>query len=270
MILPVLVAILTCSQSSPERVTSARAQAEALFAQENITLVDGMVASDKGVDDLYDSRLGLLRSKRRPTRQEIAVYGTHRMAWTALLASSHDYALVLEDDFRVIDAKTVVDCLNNLADLMGGNRNLVKLFDFPRHDPVGAAIATTVKAIRLVKWARPRAGMVAYFISRQGAERYLTRGKVFRAVDEDIKYYWELGLDVWSVPGNAVVDGSAELGGSLVEQSRLGSKRRSISRSLHGLMLNISRDVMNWRAFERYRARHGYETTYMQSGDPEG
>ena len=57
----------------------------------------------------------------------------------------------------------------------------------------GAAKAGDVE---IVNYVAPTAGMVAYLASREGAQRFLSRSQVFRRIDEDTKYYWELGLPV--------------------------------------------------------------------------
>ena len=255
---PLLVTVLSCKLTREQRVASALAQVRSVLGSCDTIVIDGLIGTDSAVDDLYAGIRGAIQSKRRPTRPEIAVYGTHRMAWRSLLESDSDYALVLEDDFKFSDSALVQRCAESIAALMSDGRNVIKLFDFPRRNSGGAHIGINVNDISLVKWQRPRAGMVAYFISREGAKRYLARDRIFRAVDEDVKYYWELGLDVWSVSGNSVAECSEELGGSSLDEHRENSRQRSILRSIHGLALSGSRDVQNRLAFFRYCKNHGY------------
>lgn len=250
---PVLV--LTCRLSPPGRVAHARAQAEALFGPGRAVVIEGVIGSDPQVDALLDAPRARLLSKRPPGRGEIAAYATHRLAWERLLAGGAGQALVLEDDFRAVDTGLVRAVAERAGDLLSGGANIVKLFDFPRDRRArNACIRRRVAGIPLVKWRHPRAGMVAYLISREGAARFLARRAVFRAVDEDIKHFWELGLDVWSVPGNPVVDASAELGGSLLEEARQAGRRRGPLRSLHGLVLSAHRDWRTRQAFQRRTA----------------
>lgn len=246
------VFILTCQISPPGRLLHAEEQVHRLFGTEHVIIVDGVIDTDPRVDALFDPRSARLWSKRAPTRGEIAAYGTHRLAWETLLMSSWSHALIFEDDFHIQDEDTIRMVFENAAQLLADGRNIVKLFDFPRERTRNICIRQIISGLPLVKWQRPRAGMVGYLISREGAQRFLARERIFRAVDEDIKYFWELGLDVWSIPQNAVVDASMALGGSLLEDNRAGAKRRNPMRSLHGLALNTHRD---WRLRLEFRRR---------------
>jgi len=247
--------VLTCRKSPPNRLDHALAQAGVIGLPPAI--IDGAVAEDPAVDALFDEGRARLLSKRPPARVGIAACATHRMAWAALLAGPWRQALVLEDDGQVVDPGRVRAAIAAAGALLADGRHLVKLFDFPRRRARHLAVTRTVAGIELVKWQRPRAGLVAYLISRDGAARLLARGRVFRVVDEDIKYAWEFGLDVWSIPGNPVVEASAALGGSLIEASRLATRRPSAWRSAKGIVLNLHRDWMTRRHFRRSIARAG-------------
>lgn len=243
--------ILTCTASPPDRLPSALREARSLVPAERIVVVDGMVASAPDVRANFDARRARLHSKWVPTSGEIAAYETHRRAWRRLLDGPWLQALVVEDDFRVRHPALVAACLANATDLLGDGRDIVKLFDFPRHGPRGKAIVADAAGIPLVKWGHPRAGMVAYLISRAGAAKFLARQRFFRVVDEDIKYFWELGLDIWSLPVNAVVDASHELGGSTIDEERRGIRRRSPLRTLHGMAISVHRKLVNAHVFGR-------------------
>lgn len=219
-------------------------QAEQLFGAQRVDIVHGFIAEDCAVDALFDRRRARWLSKRPPTRAEVAAYASHRLAWQRLLQGSHEAALILEDDFQVCDPQVVRRAIAASGELLSGGRHLIKLFDFPRQRGRDRSIRCSVAGLDLIKWERTRAGLVGYLISREGAARLLARNRVFRVVDEDIKFFWELGLDIWSIPGNPVVDASHEIGGSLLEGGRQASRRRSVRRSLHGLLLNLHRDVM--------------------------
>lgn len=246
--------ILTCKLSPSQRVAHAQKQAHRLFGPDRVFVIDGFITSDAKVDDLFDARLARLLSKRSPTGGEIATYATHRLGWETLLSSSWSQALFLEDDFLAEDDDLISRVVDNADRLLADGRNIVKLFDFPRERTRNLCIKRTVAGIPLIKWQRPRAGMVGYLLSRNGAQRFLSRERVFRAVDEDLKYFWELGLDIWSVPGNAVVDISASLGGSLLESERVDAKKRNLLRSLQGLLLNAHRDWHTRKAFRQRKA----------------
>ena len=203
--------------------------------------VDGFVGEDSIVDALYDGAANARNCKRGLSRAEIGIYASHRLAWQRLLDRGDAAALLLEDDFFFRDPALVEAILRNWKALLGDGRDIVKLFDFERRSSNVAVFAERVAGIDLVKWRSPTAGMVAYLISREGARKLLARGRIFRPVDEDIKYFWELGLNVWSTLGNPVTEISGDLGGSLVNDERERLKQRVLIRSLWGNLLTLDR-----------------------------
>jgi GR25 family glycosyltransferase involved in LPS biosynthesis len=222
-----------------------------------VQIVDGFVSTDPEVDTLFDHERARSWSKRIPSRAEIAAYATHRLAWKTLLDDGRDFALILEDDFLLRDPALVKTALDGAPALLADGRNLIKLFDFPR-DQSSSGIRIEIGTIPLVKWPRTRAGLVGYILSREGAERRLERQKIFRVVDEDIKFFWELGLDIWSVPGNPVIETAGTLGGSLLEEERQKNRKRSPMRSLRGMLLALHRDLLTRLHYIRFchRYRH--------------
>lgn len=249
--------VLTCARSPNARTDSAMAQLSRFKRQcpELVALlVDGYVDTDAEVDRIYHPGRNRIWSKRSLTRSEIATYATHRKAWRQLIESGHDAALVLEDDFLITDQASVQNYLERFAELLSDGRNLIKLFDFPNRSKSERGRSAEVAGTRLTKWYRPRAGMVAYLISRDGAERLLARERVFRVVDEDIKYFWELGLDIWSMPGNPVEDNGEALGGSLLTAARDGNRQRHLGQSIKGNILTLHRKIRNHFAYHRQAA----------------
>src|SRR5690606_32455993 len=104
---------------------------------------------------------------------------------------------------------------------------MVKFFDFePREIKRRMAVGRT----ELVKYREIPTGAVAYLINRVTAQRFLSRRRFFRPVDED--FSWEWGVDFWSVDPSPVADGGQLLGGSLLESDRSYRERRNVGRSL--------------------------------------
>ncbi len=242
---PLLVLILTCDRSPPERLVSAHGQLTTPGRALDVRVINGHLAGDPVVDELHDPGSARWRTKRPMSRTEVAIYAGHRRAWQTLLDSDAPFALFLEDDFTVADAQRFVSVLRGAQSLLSDGRHVVKLFDFEKQRPTMAAMSRVIADVEIVRWQSPTAGMVAYLISREGARRFLRRKRIFRPVDEDLKYWWELGLDVWSVPGNPVVEASAQLGGSLVEADREQMRSRTFGRSLWGNLLTLDRKLRN-------------------------
>ncbi|PJE30993.1 Glycosyltransferase involved in LPS biosynthesis, GR25 family [Pseudooceanicola antarcticus] len=242
--LPVLV--VTCAKSPPARVSSAQQKIAAIAPELPVSLVMGAVSEDPVIDELYDERANRMRMKRSLTRTEIAIYISHRRAWQTLLDSNAPAALVLEDDYAIRDEGMVRQVLSDWENVLGQGRHMVKLFDFRKQRRGTAAFVETVGSVPLVKWNSPTAGMVAYLITREGAQRFLSRRRIYRQVDEDAKYFWELGLDIWSVPGCPIDEVSHELGGSLVEGERRLARKKVSWRSLKGMLLTADRKLRTW------------------------
>ncbi|MCZ4350915.1 glycosyltransferase family 25 protein [Roseovarius aestuarii] len=241
-----LVLIITCRKSPPARVLSARAELEALNLPIEIEVLDGYVSEDDCIDAIYDAKTNRRRVKRPISRSEIAVYATHRMAWKRLTESGHPAAIVFEDDFAVRKPKIVEASIQFWREFLGDGRDMVKLFDFEKRKRNNAVCSARVREVDLVKWSAPSAGMVAYLISHDGAQKFLSRKRIFRQVDEDAKYFWELGLNIWSIPDNPVAEISNALGGSLVEADRQSHRERRFLRSLWGNLLVLDRKLRTW------------------------
>lgn len=247
------VIILTCSRSPAERVRSALAEAATLFPPHQVHLAHGFVGTDTEVDHLFDTRKAALWCKHMPTRGEMAAYATHRLGWQRLLAENWDHALLLEDDFRFHDPAVVHRAVAEASALLADGRHMIKLFDFPRDRSRHEGISVEIAGLPLVKWKRTRAGLVGYLLSREGAELLLSRKHIFRVVDEDIKFFWEFGLDIWSIPGNPIREAAMDLGGSLLDVERTGARKRNFLRSLKGILLTLHRDWHTRRQYDRYR-----------------
>lgn len=238
---PLLTLVVTCRISPRQRIDSALRKIAELNVPLKVEVIDGLVAQDAEVDMLYDARRNRLGMKRPLTRVEVAVYGSHRCAWEELVRSGRPAALILEDDFAIRDQTTFLSAIQNSAKILGTQRDVVKLFDFEKKKANRVLIQHEVEDVTLVKWSSPTAGMVAYLITREAAQKFLSRSKVWRQIDEDTKYFWELGLDIWSVPDCPVVDDSNALGGSLIESARQQNCKRRLLRSLWGNVLAVNR-----------------------------
>jgi GR25 family glycosyltransferase involved in LPS biosynthesis len=238
-ILPVLV--LTSPHSPAARVVSARQESERLPRRVDVSFVAGHGPDDPVLDDLYDPVANRRRTNRPLSRGEIAAYATHRKAWRALVDSGAPHGLVLEDDFGIRDPDGLAVAIARADELLSG-RDIVKLYDFPRNGRQDYAAIRDVGPFRLGKWRYPSAGTVAYLISRGGAQKLLQRRSVFRPVDEDLKYFWELDLDVWSMIEPPVVEIGAEVGGSTLDAGRKAAKSRKTFDRLRGNLI-----LLSWR-----------------------
>jgi GR25 family glycosyltransferase involved in LPS biosynthesis len=228
--LPVFV--LTIDAEGGERRRSAeRELARVGLAGQFMT---GFHRDDPATFGEYSVRLNLLASKRSLTKGEIAVYCGHRAIWRKLLKSGAQSALVLEDDFKILDddalRQALDDCLTHSTEW-----GMAKFFDF---HPKPVKRRKMLGRTEIVRHEFVASGAVAYLINRETAQRFLSRARFFRPLDEDFSWRWELDLDIWSVLPNPVADGSEFVGGSLLEDGRAARKKsRNLARSIWGVFL---------------------------------
>jgi glycosyl transferase family 25 len=237
------VYVLTCQNAPEVRINSAHAQLAPYSNIHPVSVVLGPDSSAPAIASLYDPVSNRRQTSRVLSQSEIAVYGTHRLAWQLLLDSDKECGLMLEDDFAVSDPSAFETVLVDWQ-AISGHGDIIKLFDYPKGRTNKIARQAQAGAMKLVKWRAPTAGAVAYLITRQGAEKMLSRQQIFRPVDEDFKYFWELGLQVWSITPSPVSEISGALGGSLVNSDRLQAKSRRPIDRLRGNWINVRRKIL--------------------------
>lgn len=245
--LPVTFVVTVDVEAGPRR-KSAHAQLSAIAWP--FAFVEGLTPQSAETIDLYDPKRNRRRSKRPLAPAEVAAYASHRKAMRAFLDTDAAIGLILEDDFRLLEPGAFVA---RVAALQAApvEWDILKLFDFQER-PVVESVG--VADISIVSHGSPTAGMVGYLITRRGAERMLSRPTVYRQIDEDIKFFWELDLRVLSVQPNLVTDVSHELGGSMIEAERTEIKQqRHWTVSVKGLGQTVLRQL-NYR---RYRKHYG-------------
>lgn len=251
---PLTLVVTVDTESGPRR-KSTKAQLAGLAWP--FSFVEGFTTQSPEIAEIYDSRQNSRKSKRPLAPAEVAAYASHRKAMGEFLASNHKVALILEDDFHLVDPNRFGDRIKALLKAPV-EWDILKLFDFQERPVIESIPAGDIK---IISHGSPAAGMVGYLISRRGAQRMLRRPTVFRQIDEDIKFFWELKLRVLSVQPNLVADIGHELGGSLIEPERQEvRKQRSWIISLKGLAHTGFRKL-NYR-----RHRKNYCLTLKRAG----
>ncbi|MDX6807175.1 glycosyltransferase family 25 protein [Terrihabitans rhizophilus] len=242
--------VITIDAADGPRRNSARAQLGALNWP--LRFVDGERAGHPDHASLYSERLNSWLLKRPLTSGEIAAYASHRRAMREFLASGAPLGLILEDDFGILEPAFFPEQIRT-AIAAPLSWDLLKLFDFsgrPARERYHAG------EFDIINPASPTAGMVAYLITRKGAERFLSRKQIFRQIDEDTKHYWELGLRIYSLDPNPIIERGDLAGGSHLEEGRrMARSQRSLRRSVKGNILAIYRKSGHfWQ-----RRRFGFE-----------
>ena len=229
-----------------QRRASAAAQLDAIGWR--FHFVDGDTPDSTAVRRLYSPPLNRRYAKRPLTDAEIAVYASHRRALRAFLDTNAEFGLILEDDFCLLDPSALPSRIAAVLEARV-RWDVLKLFDFEARR---VRERRRVGDVDIVNYAAPTAGMVAYLVTRHGAELILSRANLFRQIDEDTKYYWELSLRVYSLSPNLVVEISDRLGGSLLKAGREEMRRgRSLGRSMKGWWVVADRKLRHhWHKSE--------------------
>jgi len=189
--------------------------------------VEGVRTDAPVVKTLYSPWKNLLFQKRSLSPAEIACYAGHRAIWEKIVSRNEPYAVVFEDDAKIVDNDKFAQAL---SDITSGQFDLVKLFDLR---PKSIVMRSSFRSTALVVHKMVAASTCCYVISREAASRLLSRQSVYRAVDEDFSHPWEFGITIWSVHPNPVIEGQFA---SAIEGARLDSRRNKL-RSLYGLLV---------------------------------
>lgn len=240
--------VISIDKDGGIRLESALTQLDAIGA--SYSFIAGYTPEDPEIDRSYSRELNRVSMKRPLSRGEIAAYLSHRRALTAFLETGAEFAIIMEDDFGAIDPANFHDQISRLlqAPLQW---DLVKLFDYQLRKKPRARL--NLGTVDLVEYPSPTAGMVAYLVRRSGAKKLTRRPLLFRPIDEDIKFYWEIGIYVFSVVPNLVSELSEKLGGSIIEPERfLIRSQRSPWRALRGNLIELKRRWMHLRNRRRF------------------
>lgn len=227
--------ILRAPSSPQARLASSTHQLAHLGIQaERIT---GVSPGDPLIDDVYSSWANRIWSKRDLTEAEIDAAIGHRRIWQTILDRGLPAAVIFEDDFRCVEADRVRRALSAAA-MLAREWDIIKLFEF-KHRPSLLRI-TSVEGVDFALYARPSSGLVGYVINAKACERLLSCKLVCVPIDEEVRFSFAYGLKVCSTFPNVVEDNGLELGGSMIEASRLMIKqKRSLIRSIWGNVLGL-------------------------------
>ncbi|WP_419914078.1 glycosyltransferase family 25 protein [Hoeflea sp.] len=238
--------VLTFDGAGSKRRSSATRQMRAFEPELPWQMVTGFNAKDPELAQHYDIALNKKHSKRPLGGGEIAAYAGHRKMMQLFLEEGRPFGLFLEDDFAPTESPSHWRYLIGNVDSVMGDKDMLKLFDFgPPKD--GCIEQEAHGPIELVKPLSVGAGAVGYVLSRNGAQKILARRKIYRQIDEDIKYHWELQLDIWAVRPQMVCEISDVLGGSFLEKERntIKQNHRNLATSIKGNYLALRKMALN-------------------------
>lgn len=157
---------------------------------ERISAVCGADLSAADIDAVYSSILNKTRYHRNLTVGEIGCYMSHRHAWKRICDNNIEFAIVLEDDVNI--EKNFVSIFEHVEALK--SFDLIKLADNRNIAP--ANIRALSSTAEIVSYSRIPNCATGYAISLSGAMKMLSRKKIFRPVDIDFQFCYELNLSV--------------------------------------------------------------------------
>ena len=169
------------------------------------------------------------------TDVEVAIFHSHRRAWSRIVEAGWDGALILEDD-ATLDPEAFPAALEIAREAFAPDR-FIRL---PIKDrEAGGEVVAERGGLRVVRPAVIALNLQAQLVGREAAERLLAASARFdRPVDTWLQMRWVHGVDILSVWPTGVGEASGDLGGSTQKKRR-------------GTLARISAEI----ARSRYRRR---------------
>jgi glycosyl transferase family 25 len=230
------------------RAAHMRSQLTALGLQDQLhpmAATYGRDLTDAETARYYSPELNAQQYHLPLTSGEIGCYISHLNTWQALVDSGAEAALVLEDDV-LLDAGLPA-LMSHLMAATAPEWDMIKLVGRD-HEKIISAWPLGSQH-RVVRYARIPSMTAAYFISRRGAQKLLSRIPFGRPVDIDLRYAWETNLLLYGMlPYPVTLDQSSTV-------SSIG--RRSSPKSWTHRWRRVRQQVVyslgNWQRLQRER-----------------
>ena len=194
----------------------------------------------------YSRFRNLLFYKYPVTAPEMACYLSHRAIWQEIASGQSKAALVFEDDAFITDDQALYRAIRDVAAHLD-KIDVVKFYDYR---PKAIGLQLDLGATTLVSHRALSASTVSYLITKVGAQKMLTRNRLFRPVDQDWVNAWELDLRILSVHPNPV--STDDEGMSTIQESRKAT-RRNLLRTAWNEFLTVRRKRLTARYHSRLR-----------------
>lgn len=189
--------LINLDQSKDRLEKSTKRLNEQGISFERISGVYGKALPNDEVSNHYDQDLNKRKFFRELGRGEIGCYLSHRKAWQAIVDQKLEYAIILEDDFRLVgDLSRVFKAINSLH----FDWKLIKLAAYENKKRPIAYSNPVGSELNIVIHKKAMTGCCAQAVSYEGAIALLKATERFgRPVDTDIQHVWETGVPVYSI-----------------------------------------------------------------------
>lgn len=189
------------------------------------------------------------RKWHKPLRGgEIACYLSHQIAWRHALSHDVQHALILEDDFQLLDQ---ADSIIELLLKFNATSDIIKLFGKPKRFYALQTVEQNHKEYQLCKAFSLPAVTVAQWVNRSALPHLLQRSELLeRPIDIDMKHYWEYPLAIHQLCPAIVEEISAQLGGSGITNRKTGKTMLVVIKRL------LHKVIYYWNCMKFYRQQH--------------
>ncbi len=185
--------------SSEQRLEDVSQQLSALKLDfTRIDAVAGAELSERELAECYDEKSNRNKHHRNMTKGEIGCYMSHRKAWQQLIEDGAPYALIMEDDIKILP--TLVPCLALVTRTSGWD--MLKISDTEHVEP--AEQSSIDNDFTLVSYKKVPNRAMAYFLSQEAAKKLLSHSRFFRPVDIDFQCYADFDISVCGLRPNCV------------------------------------------------------------------
>ena len=137
-------------------------------------------------------------------RERSAVRRSHLIICKTIVEKGLPFALVLEDDARLAD-----DCLATIksaVQMAPQGWDVIRLVELsPRSSQVLARVAGGRTLVRYLRIPRSTTGLI---VSASGAKKLLTRRLIKEPIDVEIRWPWQLDLNVYGIEPPLVIQAS--------------------------------------------------------------
>lgn len=231
------------SEGGPRRVRAVSEAAAYGLAPEFVVSIP---RDDPRITAVYDVETNRRWRKYEMTAAEVSCYCGHRLAWAQVRDGDSPFRLILEDDFEIVDP-VALDRLERVAERLKG-WDIIML---SRFQPRGRFRVIAADGFELRDYQYGPTSAVGYLITPVGAERMLSRKKIFRPIDEDFINPWELDIRVLAVAPDIVKEHEHSI--SKIENER-AKRQHSVSKSVRDIFLKA-----RWQVLSRFHWwRRGY------------
>ncbi len=144
---------------------------------------------------MYDVQGNKEKYKKDLNVGEIGCYLSHVKAWQKIVDEKLDYAIILEDDFKLSPL------FNRYDELLRQLKN----WDYIRlADLSGTALVEKQIVLHdnhnLVSFTKVPINTLAQAVSYQGAKKLLESfSSIARPIDVDLQHYWEMGIQLQGI-----------------------------------------------------------------------